>query len=177
MQICNTKSLHNCRSYCLRRRSGPHGKKQPQIQEKLNRLNNEIDIAGIEVPFPKTKSLAVSDAQESVEMESEALKTVTHFKYLGIVITTDSDLSKTVSANCVNAKVALCKLRPALTSIVMKMNTKMLIIEIFIKPVLLYGLEILITRKVDMIKLNPVLNKNRRKISKLKSKSDLKRLN
>ena len=44
----------------------------------------------------------------------------------------------------------------------------------FIKPVILYGLETLIIRKVDIDKFSAVLNKARRMILKLNSKSELK---
>ena len=39
-------------------------------------------MAGMEIYFPKTKVLAISDAQVSVELAGKALKTVTHFSDL-----------------------------------------------------------------------------------------------
>ena len=92
---------------------------------KLNKLNGEVQTAGM-ISFPKTEVLAISNGQTNVKLGDKALKTDEHLKYLGSMISTDSDPSKAISANCVKAKIALCKLRPALTSDVLKMTTKVL---------------------------------------------------
>ena len=93
-------------------------------KEEINKIISEIEIAVMEISFPKAGVLAISDAQISVELRGNALKTVAHFKYFGSVITIVSYLSKALSANCVKAKVAFCKHRQTLTTGVLKLDTK-----------------------------------------------------
>ena len=61
-------------------------------------------------------------------------------------------------------------MRPALTSGSMKKKTKVKLVETFIKPIQLYGLETAVIRKVDFGKLDAALNKTRRMLLKQYSK-------
>ena len=72
------------------------------------------------------------------------------------------------------AKAAILKLRPALVSDVLTLRNKALIIEVFIKPVLLYGLETIVLRSVDISKLVAVIHRAKRMALKLESKKTMK---
>ena len=56
-------------------------------------------MAVMDISLLKTEVFAIYDGQISVELGDKALKSVMHFKYLGCVITADSDSLKTVSAD------------------------------------------------------------------------------
>ena len=84
------------------------------------------------------------------------------------------DLSAMVSHNVRKARIALARLRPALTSGSLGVGTKARLVETFIKPILLYSLETGVVRIKDVAKLNAVLNKARRMILKIQSKCECK---
>ena len=104
-----------------------------------------------------------------VRRQLRALKTV---KAPGqsSIITTDSDISKAVASNCKKARLAIVKLRAALVSGTLRLKTKCRLIEIFLKPILLYGPETSITRKTDREKMSTVLNKAQRRGKKINDK-------
>ena len=72
------------------------------------------------------------------------------------------------------AKAAILKLRAALVSDVLTLRNKALIIEVFIKPVLFYGLKTIVLRSVDVSKLEAVIHRAKRSALKLESKRTMK---
>ena len=92
-------------------------------------------------------SEATDLSHSDIRVDEKKLKVVSKFNYLGSIIITDSDISKAVASNCKKPRLATLKLRAALVSGTRRLKTKCQLIEIFIKPLLLYGLETSITRK------------------------------
>ena len=56
----------------------------------------------------------------------------------------------------------------------MSFKVKASLVEVFIKPILLYGLETGVTRESDLSKLNAVLNKARRMILRVQDKREIR---
>ena len=115
-------------------------------------------------------SEAFNQLHSDIGIDGRKLKVVSEFNYLGSIITTDSDISKAVASNCKKARLAIVKLRAALVSGTLRLKTKWRLIEMFVKPVLLYCLETSITRKADKEKMSAVLNTARRMVMKLNDK-------
>ena len=63
-------------------------------------------------------------------------------------------------------------MRAALVNGSLRFRVKAKLIEVFIKPILLYGLETGVTRESDLSKLNAVLNKARRMILSVEDKRE-----
>ena len=138
---------------------------------KLNKLSLEVEKAGMEISFPKTEVMTLNMEKAcNVTLQSKRLKEVTEFKYLGSILNGQSDNEAAVKSNCTKARIAIVKMRPALVSSTLTMRTKCRLIEMCVKPVLLYGLETAITREKDIDKMGAVLNKARRMVLKTCSK-------
>ena len=125
----------------------------------------------MEISLTKTEVMMVnSDGPSDIILNGVKLKEVRSFNYLGSAQKDEGEISEAVSNNCRKARTAIVKMRPALTSGSLRIRAKVKLVETFIKPTLLYGLETVVIRKVDFGKLNAVLNKARRMILKLDSK-------
>ena len=119
---------------------------QSELKERLAVFNEKVKEAGMEISFLKTEVMILSSeatdlSHLDIRIDGKKLKVVSKFNYLGSIIITGSDSSKAVASNCKKARLATLKLRAALVSGARRL------IEIFIKPLLLYGLETSITRK------------------------------
>ena len=142
-----------------------------EAQESLDAFNREVQRAGMEISLTKTEVMMVnSDGPSDIILNGVKIKEVRSFNYLGSALNDEGEISEAVSNNCSKARTAIVKMRPALTSGSLRIRTKVKLVETFIKPTLLYGLETAVIRKVDFGKLNAVLNKARRMILKLDSK-------
>ena len=138
---------------------------------KIRKANREVQRAGMEISLTKTEVMTVNgDDPSDIILNGVKIKEVRSFNYLGSALNDQGEISEAVSNNCRKARTAIVKMRPALTSGSLRLRTKVKLVETFIKPTLLYGLETAVIRKVDFGKLNAVLNKARRMILKLDSK-------
>ena len=90
--------------------------------------------------------------------------------YLGSSLKAEGDIGQAIANKCRKARTAIVRLRPALVSGSIRMRTNVRLVKTFIQPTLLRGFEIAVIRKVDVGKLNAVLNNARRMILKLDSK-------
>ena len=125
---------------------------QSELKEKLALFNEKVVKASTEISNPKTEIMVVSSEatnqlHSDMGIDGRKPKVVSEFNYLGSIITTDSDISKAVASNCKKARLAIVKLKAALVSGTLRLKTKCRLIEFFVKPILLYGLETSITKK------------------------------
>ena len=130
---------------------------QSELKEKLALFNEEVVKAGMEISIPKTEKMVVrseatNQLHSDIGIDGKKLKVVSEFNYLGSIKTTDSDISKAVASNCKKARFAIVKIRAASVSGTLRLKTKCRLIEIYVKPILLYGLETSITRQTDIEK-------------------------
>ena len=84
---------------------------------------------------------------------------VTDFMYLGSKINGRSDLEASVSISCTKARLGVVKMGPALVSSTLTMKTKHRLMGMYVKPVLLFRLEISVKREKDDDKVGADLSK------------------
>ena len=145
---------------------------------KLQNLNNEIRKFGMEISVKKIKCLIVggntNKPQSDFKLPDGPIEQVHSFNYLGCIIDTDNDQASLIRNNCMKARIGLVKLRAALVNGSLSFKVKASLVEVFIKPILLYGLETGVTRESDLSKLNAVLNKARRMILRVQDKREIR---
>ena len=128
---------------------------------KLQNLNNEIRKFGMEISVKKIKCLIVSGntnkPQSDFKLPDGPIEQTNSYNYLGCIIDTDNDQAR---ASLVNGSLSF--------------KVKASLVEVFIKPILLYGLETGVTRESDLSKLNAVLNKARRMIMRVQYKREIR---
>ena len=132
---------------------------------KLQNLNDQIRKFGMEISVKKIKCLIVSGntnkPQSDFKLPDGPIEQFNSFNYLGCVIDTDNDQATLIRNNCTKARIGLVKFRAALVNGSLSFKVKASLVEVFIKPILLYGLETGVTRESDLSKFNAVLNKAR----------------
>ena len=145
---------------------------------KLQSLNNEIRKFGMEISVKKIKCLIVSGnrnkPQSNFMLPDGPIKQINSFNYLGCIIDTGNDQSSLIRNNCTKARIGLVKLRTALVNGSLSFKVKASLVEVFIKPILLYGLETGVTRESDLSKLNAVLNEAQRMILRVQDKREIR---
>ena len=142
-----------------------------EAQKSMNVFNREVQREGMEFPFTKIEEMmANSDDPSDIILNVVKIKEVRSFNYLGSALKVEEEISEAVLNNCRKARIAFLKMIPALTGDSLRSRTKINLVENFIKPTLMYGLETAVIRKFDFGKLTDVLNKARKMILKQDSK-------
>ena len=90
---------------------------------------------------------------------------------MGSSLTAEGDIGEAIAHSCMKSNTAIVRLRPALVSGSIRIETKMRLVENFVRPTLLYWLETAVMSKLDFDKLSALLNNARRLILKLNSKT------
>ena len=101
------------------------------------------------------------ERSNNIYLNWEKVKEVNSFLYLSSSLNAERDIGEIIAHKCRKARTAFVRLRPALVRGLIRMRTEVRLVETFIKPTLLYGLENAFIRKVDFEKLIAVLNKVR----------------
>ena len=107
-------------------------------------------------------------------MLSEQFEQVYHFEYLDSTISFDGRAVKAVRARISKTRIAMLRFRPALVSTRLTLRNKGLLIETFLKPVLIYGFEILVIRCTDLGTVEAVVNRAKRMFKARKEKRETK---
>lgn len=136
-------------------------------QLMINKINDHINKAGMEISAGKTKFMRFNTEEGTIKINGCQIEEVDKFTYLGGVITLDGVADATVTLNYQKARLALVKLRAALVNGSLRKTTKLQILETFVKPILLYNLETIVTRQRDFVRLESVMNKGKRMIMKI----------
>ena len=124
----------------------------------------------------KTKYMCVNmDGEEApLKVNGQKIDKVDRFVYLGSVIRPDCTIDDAVSANCLKARVQLKHIRAALRCSSLNWISKSGLLNTFISPVLLYGLETVVLRQKDITRLEAVMHSGKRMILGLTSRKDIK---
>lgn len=152
------------------------GRSRKEIKMLLESLQQVLQKHGMSISYAKTKYMMTEpekDDDEELTVAGQVIEKVRHFNYLGSVICDDGDNMPAVRQNVRKAKASLIKLRPALRSEKLAMRTKLRMVETFIKPVLLYGLETVVLTATMNDKLEALLNTSRRMILGLTNKKEM----
>ncbi len=100
----------------------------------------------------KTKYISINNDAATIQVNGITIEDMSKFTYLGGIINSLGTADDTISAICKKSRVKLAQLRGALRQRKMRLDTRGRLLETFIKPVLLYGLETLVTRKKRCVK-------------------------
>ena len=116
---------------------------QANATKLLNEMAKTFGMAQFEISVEKTESIAIitkDNTNVSINVLGEQVEQVNHFEYLSSTIASDSSADKAISVRISKKKIAMLRLRPALVSKRLTLRINGLLIETFLKPVLLYGL-------------------------------------
>ncbi len=152
------------------------GKSRVDLQVSLSNLQSACRKAGMNISVPKTKYMEWNlrnPDMDSVKVDGDPIERMDRFEYLGCFLSQENNLTIQVRRNCDKVRTALVKLRPALTSKRLSIRLKSQLLEVFIKPILLYAMETSVTREIDLNKINAVIHKGKRMILKLNSEKQL----
>jgi len=146
---------------------------ESEANELLSRLDKAVREAGMQVSTAKTKVMSWNTGRRPVVMDGEVIEAVTSFDYLGSTITLENTPDRAVQKNCLRARAIITKIRPALVSNSLNVETKQRLLDVFAKPALLYGLETVVSRQKDLKKLEAVMNRGKRMSLKINSRKTL----
>ena len=107
-------------------------------------------------------------------MPSEQVEQVYHFEYLDSTISSDGRADKAVRARISKTRIAMLRLIPALVSKRLTLRNKGLLIETFLKPVLIYDFETLVIGCTDLGRVEAVVNRAKRIFKARKEKRGTK---
>ena len=144
-----------------------------EATEAISKMSEIFDQAQLEISIEKTEAMvlvekSVTEGSEGgtsnatpVHVKGCALKETDSFEYLGFVISKDGNCKRAIAHRISKARMATLRLRPALVSHSLSLATKALLIEVFLKPVLLYGLDTLVMKASDLKRLEAVMHRAR----------------
>ena len=144
--------------------------------KSLNEKAKTFGLAQLETSVGKTKSIVIKTKDNTnvpINVLSEQVEQVNHFEYLGSIIASDGIADKAISAPISKTRIAMLRLRPALVSERLTLRNKGLLIETFLKPVLLYGLETLVIRCTVLGRLEAVI-RAKRMCLRLETRNEMK---
>ena len=150
---------------------------QANATKSLNEMAKTFGLAQLEISVEKTKSIVINTKDNTnvpINVLSEQVEQVNHFEYLGSIIASDGSADKAISARISKTRIAMLRLRPALVSKKLTLRNKGLLIETFLKPVLLYGLETLVIRCTDLGRLEAVIHRAKRMCLRLEIRNEMK---
>ena len=117
-------------------------------QEKTDRVAQTARKVGLKIHPSKTKVMTVkAKSKQPVTVEGEALEEVKHFKYLGSIISSDSDIEKEITARIGLAAQAFKRLNNIWRSTSLSTRTKLNIYRSNVRSTLLYAAETWRTNK------------------------------
>ena len=150
---------------------------QANATKSLNEMAKTSGLAQLEISVEKTKSIVINTKDNTnvpINVLSEQVEQVNHFEYLGSIIASDGSADKAISARISKTRIAMLRLRPALVSKKLTLRNKGLLIETFLKPVLLYSLETLVIRCTDLGRLEAVIHRAKRMCLRLETRNEMK---
>ena len=109
---------------------------------------SESEKVGLKLNIQKTKIMA-SGPITSWQIDGETMETVTDFIFLGSKITVDGDCSHDIKRCLLLGRKAMTNLDSILKSRDNTLPTKVCIIKAMVFPVVVYGCEIWIIKKVE----------------------------
>ena len=155
---------------------------QANATKLLNEMAKTFGLAQLEISAEKIKTIVINRNDNtivSINVLSEQDEQVNHFECLGSIIASDRSADKAISARISKTRLAMLRHRPALVSKRLTLRNRGHLIETFLKPVLLYGLETLVIRCTDLGRLDAVIHRAKRKCLRLETRNEkkLKELN
>ena len=150
---------------------------QANATKSLIEMAIAFGLAQLEISFEKTKRIVINTKDNTIvpiNVLSEQAEQVNHFECLGSIRASDGSTDKAISARNSETSIAMLRLRTALVSKRLTLRNKGLLIETFLKPVLLYGLETLFNRCTDLGRLEAIIPRAKRMCLRLEYRNEMK---
>ena len=157
-----------------------------EATEAISKMSEIFDKAQLEISIEKIEAMCVversvteggeggTSSATPVHVKGCAPKETDSFEYLGSVISKDGNCERAIAHRISKARMATLRLRPALVSHSLSLATKALLIEVFLKPVLLYALDTLVMKASDVKRLEAVMHREKRMSLRIECRSDMK---
>ena len=112
------------------------------------KVKEESEKAGLKLSIQKTKTMASSPIT-SQQIDGETMETVADFIFLGSMITADGDCSHEIKRCFLLGRKAMTNLDSVSKSRDITFQTKVHIVKAMVFPVVMYGPESWIIKKVE----------------------------
>ena len=126
----------------------PLWQKRRGLKSLLMKVKEESEKAGLKLNIQKTK-IMVSGPITSWQIAGETMETVIDFVFWGSQITADGDCSHEIKRHLVLGRKAMTKLDIILKSRDITLRTEVHIVKAMVFPVVMYGCESWIIKKVE----------------------------
>jgi hypothetical protein len=143
------------------------GRSRKFVAEAFKSLETEAGKLGLKINEDKTKFMEISHNTSNPQafiVNNYTFETVSQFKYLGTIITTNNDLTVEINNRLAMSNKCYHGLKNQLKSRFMSLKTKINIYKTLIRPILLYGSECWAVTKLHENKLLTFERKILRKI-------------
>ena len=117
------------------------------------KVKEKREKVGLKLSTQKTKSMA-SGSITSWQIDGETMETVSDFIFLGSKITADGDCSHEIKRCVVLGRKAMTNLDSILKSKDITLPTKVCLVKAMVFPVVMYGCERWIIKKVEHQKID-----------------------
>ena len=125
------------------------------LQEALTVLQEEANLVGMQISWPKTKLMAITPNHLPLKICNKEVVFVDSFTYLGSLITNDGSSSRDITSRIAQAASAMCRLsNPRFRKHRISIRTKINMYRALVVSVLLYGSEAWATTLADRRRLD-----------------------
>ena len=115
------------------------------LQMLLEAINAACNSYGLKINVKKTKFMVVSKEQNiqahPLHLNNEAIEQVHQFKYLGCYLTEQGSCTEEVSIRIEQARSAFIKIKKLVCDRNLSINLRIRLVQCYVFPVLLYGIE------------------------------------
>lgn len=133
---------------------------EKDLQKMVNKVESESKKMGLLINHKKTECMVITKKKViptcNIWIGDNQIKQVTHFNYLGSLITSDGRCEKEIRKRIALAKSIFWDMKNILCDLNMSMTTKLRVLDCYVLPVLTYGSEGWTMTKVLEDKLNAV---------------------
>lgn len=138
------------------------------MKRKLDSLDNESRKVGLKINTGKTKELRINqESSQQLMLEDKPIEKVSHFQYLGSIITENGGATEDVESRIKKARGAFTRLNKVWSSHVYHTDTKLNIFKSCVLSVLLYACETWLVTEDIKRKLQVFVNRCLRRILRI----------
>ena len=153
-------------------------KSTAEAEMMLHALIQTLERHKMSLSTEKTKWMEISPLSDTngskIVVNGQEIEKVQNFEYLGSLLDASGDTLCTVRNNVSKARRALTSLRPLLRTNGIRVKTKAQLVQCFILPILLYGLNTIVLTANASDRLESLMNTARRMIIGCNSRRDIK---
>ena len=118
---------------------------EPELQEIVNRVNQVGKEYGMKMNVKKTKTMVVSRKvdipQVNINIDGQVIEQVSHFMYLGQLITEDGKCDEEIKRRIGQARLAFNNMKGVLCCRRLSLTCRMRLIKCYVWSTLLYAVD------------------------------------